>query len=182
MESKILAILDEQVAVGFTGKVNVLQRTNRQFLGHIIFKEGDIIQSKFRQSQGLKGLYLILTCEIALEAFDYVVEPEVVEDIPRQINLTYSSLKQKLSEMLKEYRESLKLRPPGHVRIILDAEFLDDSLPVSSSEFEVINTLVEWSKVDDVYQRCPLLDHEITRALVELRKKGALKIMAAKDA
>jgi hypothetical protein len=110
-----------------------------------------------------------------------VVEPEVVDEKERQIHYPFAVIRNKMADVLKQYRESLKLRPPENVKIVIDAEFLDDSLPVTPHEFEVLDTLTEWNNTNDVYQHCQLLDHEITLALVGLRKKGALKIIAPKS-
>jgi hypothetical protein len=181
MELKILQVIEEQIAVGFTGKVNVLARLNRQFLGHLLFKDGEIIQVLFPPNRGLKAFYQLIIQEFSLQAFDYVVEPEIVESSERQINLSYEHLKQNLAQVVRDHRESLKFKPPGHIKMMIDPEFLDDSLPVSSREFEVLSTLTEWSAVNDVYQHCQLLEHEVTLALVSLRKKGALKLIAAKN-
>lgn len=181
MDLKIINVLEEQVAVGFTGKVNVLSRTNRQYLGHLIFKDGEIIQVFFQQARGLKAFFQLIIQEFSLAAYDYVVEPEIVEDIEQQMFLPFAQLKLKIAEVVKNHRESIKFRPPENVKIIIDAEFMEDSLPLTPQEFEVLNTLTEWSMVRDVYRHCQLLEHEITWALVHLRKVGALKILGAKD-
>ena len=181
MHLKIIPVFEEQIAANFTGKINVLATFNHQYLGHILFKNGELLQVFFQNLQGLKAFYHIIIQEFSLQSFDYVVEPEIVEDKERQIHYPYAVLKNKLADVLKLHRESLKMRPPENVRILLDAEFLDDTLPVSSEEFEVMKTLTEWSTPHDVYQHCSLLDYEITQALVNLRKKGALKILASKS-
>lgn len=181
MNLKILSILDEQVAVAFTGKLNVLSNFNHQFLGHIIFKDGEVIQVRFNGNQGIKALSQLFIQEFSLQSFQYIVEPEVVEDHERQIHLSFQALKNKMAEVLKLYQLSAKNRPPDNVKIIVDAEFLEDSLAVSAEEFEILATLTEWSNPFDIYQHCSLLDHEITAALVSLRKKSALKILASRD-
>ena len=43
MELKILPIIEEQIAVEFTGKVNILSNFNRQYLGHFVFKNGELV-------------------------------------------------------------------------------------------------------------------------------------------
>jgi hypothetical protein len=86
-----------------------------------------------------------------------------------------------MSDVIKQYRDSLKFRPPENVKIIIDHEFIEDILPVTAQEFEVLETLTEWSSPFDIYQHCQLLDHEITWALVSLRKKTALKIIAVRN-
>jgi hypothetical protein len=181
VELKILSIIEEQISVQFTGKVNVLSMYNRQFLGHLIFKDGEILQVSFQGHSGLKAFYQILIQEFSLTPYEYVVEPEVVEDKERQIHYPYAVLKNKLQEVLKLYKESIKLRPPENVKILSEASFLESSDAVSPEEFEVLLTLTEWTNPNDIYRHCQLLDHEITMALVSLRKKGALKIIASQN-
>lgn len=181
MDLKIMSVIEEQMAVQFTGKVNVLASFNRQYLGHVLFKSGDVIQVVFQNHKGLKALYQLIIQEYSLQSFNYVVEPEVVDEKERQIHYPFAVIRNRLGDVLKQYQLSLKLRPPENIKIIVDVEFLDDTLPVTPQEFEVLSTLTEWNKPYDVYQHCGLLDHEITMALVSLRKKGALKILAPKS-
>lgn len=178
VEIKLLNSLEEQIAVQFTGKVNVLSKFNRQYMGHILFKDGEIIQVIFQELKGLKAFYKLVIEEFSLQSYSYVVEPEVVEERDRQIHYPYAVIRNRVAGVLKQYRNSIKFRPPENVKIVANAEFLDDTVPVTYQEFEVLKTLTEWSKTFDIYQHCPLLDHEITIALVGLRKKGGLKIIA----
>jgi len=176
-ELKIINIVEEQIAVEFTGKINILSSFNRQYLGHILFLNGELLQVIFNQSKGLKAFYLLLIQEYALNSFNYVIEPEVVEEAERQIHYPYAVIKGKMANIVKQYQDSLKFRPPENVKIIIDAEFMDDIMPVTPQEYEVMLTLTEWNSPFDIYQHCSLLDHEITIALVSLRKKNALKIL-----
>ena len=175
-----MGVIEEQIAVQFTGKVNILASFNRQFLGHILFKNGDVIQVTFNSHKGRKAFYQLIIQEHSLNSFDYVVEPELVDEDQRQIHYPFSVVRTKMADVLKLYRESLKLRPPENVKILIDAEFIEDTLPVTPEEFNVLKVLTEWNNPFDVYQHCELLDHEVTHALVSLRKKGALKIIAPK--
>ena len=178
MDPKVLGVIEEQLAVQFTGKVNILATFNRQFLGHIIFKNGEIIQVVFNGHSGLKAFYRLLIQEHSLQSFDYVVEPELVDDKERQIHYPYSVLKAKISGVVKAHQDSLKLRPPENIRILIDSKFISENTPVSCDEFDVLSSLTEWNNPYEIYQHCALMDHEITLALVSLRKKGALKILA----
>jgi hypothetical protein len=178
MDSKLMGVIEEQQSVQFTGKLNVLSTYNRQFLGHILFKNGEVIQVTFSGHRGLKAFYQLIIQEYSLQSFDYIVEPELVEEKERQIHYPFAIIKNKMADVLKQYRESLKMRPPENVKILIDAEFIEDSLSVTPQEYDVLQTLTEWNSPFDIYQNCELLDHEITWALVSLRKKGALKILA----
>jgi hypothetical protein len=181
MNLKIMSVIEEQIAVEFTGKVNILSNFNRQFLGHLLFKDGEVIQVIFNRNKGLKAFYHLIIQEYSLQSYEYIVEPEVVDEKERQIHYPFSVIRNKMADVLKQYRESIKMRPPDKVKIAVEAKFLTSSLPVTANEFEVLDILTEWSNTCDVYQHCPLLDHEITLALVGLRKKGALKIIAPRD-
>ncbi len=178
MESRVLSVIDEQLAVEFTGKVNILSSFNHQFLGHILFIGGDVIQVIFLKYRGIRAFYELFIQEYALQSFDYVIEPELVEEKERKIHYPYSILKQRLREILRMYRETVKFKPPDNIKIILDADFLEDSLPITSKEFDVLRTLADWNNPSDLYQQCELMEHEVTQALISLRKKGALKILA----
>jgi hypothetical protein len=90
MESKLLNVIEEQVAVQFTGKVNVLASFNRQFLGQIFFKNGEIFQVTYHGQKGLKAFYQILVDEYSLQSFEYVVEPELVDESERKIHYPYT--------------------------------------------------------------------------------------------
>ena len=129
--SKVLNTIEEQVAVQFTGKVNVLASFNRQFFGHILFKNGDLIQVVFNGQTGLKAFYHLILQEYSLQSFDYIVEPELVEEKDRKIHHPYAVMKNKLANIIEEYKTSLKLRPPDNRRILIDSEFLEDNLPVT---------------------------------------------------
>lgn len=181
MDTKLFSVIDDQVSVQFTGKVNILSNFNRQFLGHILFRQGRIVDALFNGVSGEKALYHLFIQEFSLQSFEYVVEPEVVDESLIGLAFSTQELKEKMAESLKLYQQSLKMKPPENVKIIIDPEFVEDSLPVSSQEFEVLCTLTEWHTPYDIYQHCPLLDHEITMALVGLRKKNALKILAPKN-
>lgn len=181
MNSKLMNVIDEQMSVQFTGKVNVLATFNRQFLGHILFKDGEVIQVTFNGMSGMKAFYQLIIREYSLQSFDYVVEPELVDEKDRKIHYPFAVIRNKMDDVIRLYKESLKLRPPENVKILIDSEFMQDGLPVTSQEFDILVTLTEWSGPFDVYKNCQLLDHEITMGLVSLRKKGALKILASRD-
>ena len=178
MDSRLFSVIDDQVSVQFTGKVNVLSNFNRQFLGHILFLRGQIVDALFQAHKGEKALYHLFIQEFSLQSFEYIVEPEVVADSVAVLSYGHQEMKEKMADALKLYQQSLKLRPPENVKIIIDPDFIEDSLPVTAAEFEVLCALTEWHVPFDIYQHCPLLDHEITMALVGLRKKSALKIVA----
>ncbi len=176
---QIFQVLDEQIVVGFTGKVNILSKTNRQYLGHLLLKNGEVIQAYYRSVSGLKAFYNIVISDYELEPIVFVVEPETVEEKQRGIHFPYTVLKARTQDVLSKYHSTIKLRPSGNLKLLVKADFLADKAEVTPEEFEVMSTLSDWNLVKDIYQNCNLVDYEITLALVGLRKKGALKVISS---
>lgn len=174
--------LDEQTAVRFTGRLNILERISRQMVGLIILKDGEIYRCDFRGSYGLKAFFNI-TIECAqLIQLDFIVEPEIISDDSREIYLSYEDLKTQSVEAIDKYVQSSTQKPPLSLRLMIRSDFLSpDREELSDTEFRVLCTLTEWSKVEDIYRNCPLQDYEITEALVDLRRKEAIKTIALRS-
>ncbi len=181
MDLRITSVIEEQMSVHFTGKLNILSNFNRQYLGHLTFLSGEVVKANYQGQKGPKAFFQIVLQEFSLNSFTYVVEPEVVDEADRDIVVPYILLKEQMADVVKSYRDSLKMRPPENVKILLEPAFLSDKTSLTPQEYSVLLTLTEWNSPFDIYQHCPLLDHEITWALVGLRKKQALKIMGSRN-
>lgn len=177
----LLNVLDEQTMVGFTGRVNVLDRTTHQLLGLVVLREGQIFRSQYRGVQGLKAFFNIVIEGAQLVPQEFIVEPEIIEESDRQIHYPYSFLKNKTFDVLKRFQAVAHLRPPAHVKLLARSSFLDSDEEVTEAEFAVLCTLTEWSQVDDLYRHCSLLDYEITESLVSLRRKEALQVVSTRS-
>jgi hypothetical protein len=177
---EILKNIEDQISVEFTGKINILSK-NGQSLGHVLFIDGDLLFVKYKRSSSIKAFY-----NLVIESFDnpdsmqIVVEPEVLTDIERNIHYPYSVLVKKIKFILDRYKYSLENKPPSNIMIRPIPEFIMNGELPSFEEFELLCTLTEFHKVDEIYKECPLLDFEITNSLVGLRKKKALKVSKLK--
>ncbi len=181
MEIKLFSVIEEQASVGFTGKLNVLSSFNHQYLGHILFLDGKIHSAKLSPFEGMKALFHICLQEASLQSLQFIIEPEVVSSEDARAFPPLRDLEKILREGIKEHFRTVKYRPPENVLIQISPNFIATGDEITPHEFELLCTLAEWSSPFDVYQHCPLLDHEITAALVHLRQKSALKILARKD-
>lgn len=180
MAIKFIPVIEEQMSVGFTGKVNILSPFNHQFLGFLLFKDGQVINTKYQNKEGLRAFYHLGIREHCLDKHQYIVEPEIVNEDEKRIHFPFTVLKSKLDQQIKIAEEVQKFRPPQHLRIVVDPRIISKDFECTPEEFKVLGTLTEWNKVEDIYEHCSLLEHEITNALVILRKKGALKIIGVK--
>ncbi len=179
-EIPLYRVLDEQSTVAFTGRVNILDRTTRQLLGVVILRDGQVFRAEYRGSKGLKAFYNIVLEGFQLVPQDFIIEPEIITESDRQIHYPYSVLKSRTDEILRRFKAVAGLRPPDAVKLITRDEFLEREGDVTEAEFQVLNTLCEWSQVKDLYAHCQLLDFEITEALVSLRKQNALSVIGTR--
>lgn len=180
MEMKFVPVVEEQMSVLFTGKVNLLSPFNHQYLGHLLFRDGKIIDVKYQQFSGMKAFFQMGIREHCLEKHQYVVEPEIVSEEEQRIHYPFSVLMNKLEQQIKLFEIVHRQRPPENVKIIVDAMNINSHFECSAEEFNVLCALTSTHKVNELYEQCDLLEHEITSALINLRRKGLLKIVGRK--
>ena len=177
MRLSIFEDFDEQALVCFTGKLNILSLPTNQFLGEIIFYEGEIINAKMGAVEGLKALVNLCLEREKENGNKLVVEPELIDSIVNKINTPLGDLKRRLAELCERYIETAKQRPPSRVKLVARAEVIESKIDISPSEFSLLCTLSDYSLVDDVYQHNEMFDYEITEALGSLRQKEILKVI-----
>lgn len=176
-EEGFFQVLDDQNAVGFTGKVNILDRNNSAHLGAVEFKEGDVENASFEGATGLKGFYAACVADFDGDReLKYIVEPEFIT-ASRRIHFPYSVLKKKAGQVVTLYKESRRLRPPGDLKLLLNPGFVEAGPEVSGDEFDLMVAIADHNKVEDIYKNSELLDYQITNALVSLRKKKAMTVV-----
>lgn len=176
-ELEVFAALDEQASVSFTGRINVLHKTTKQHLGHLFMIEGHVVNCYYKGHQEMKAFHALVVDNFILAPLHFIVEPELIDLKEKRIHFPYSVLKRKSCEILAESVESQKHRPPSHLKLLPLGDFIESKTIITPEEYDVLSVMTEWSKVDEIYQNCPLLEHQITNALVSLRQKKAIKVM-----
>jgi hypothetical protein len=177
MNQFLIPILDEQTSVGFTGKVNVLEEKTSKLLGSVYIYEGELYDVEYNEVHGLKAFY-----NLCIDEFDhaqdlkYIVEPELVQR-EQLIKYPFSVLKRKAAEVVTNFKEQRAQRPPKNLKLMIEPSFVDTGEEVTEAEYSLMCTLSDFNLVDDLYKHSPLLDYEITMALVSLRKKNALRVI-----
>jgi hypothetical protein len=173
----LLEILNEQSAFGFTGKINVLVKSNGQLFGVVYQNDGTIVDAQSQSLEGLRALYKMIFTDVESQDFlKFIVEPEILKSENFQLEISLDELKSEASKKFQEYIAAKKLRPPDNVKLVIDPEIIVDANQVSPEEYDVLSLLTEWSKVSDVYKYSNLLEYEITNALVSLRRKKAIRV------
>jgi hypothetical protein len=59
---------------------------------------------------------------------------------------------------------------------VIAPEIVVNKDEVTYSEFKVLEVMTVYNKVSDIYEHCGLEEFEITQALVDLRRKKAIKV------
>ncbi len=179
MHESILPILKEQAFFGFTGRINILLGNNKQHIGVIIQANGHIVNAEYHSDKGKKALFNALFEDIEGHThFKYVVEPEIIGEKDYAFHFTFDDLYKKLQTRFEQYKKFKKFRPPKELKLYLKGEFMNDihGYSIGPEEFDTLLTLVEHPLVEDIYRKSPLYEYQITRALVSLRNKKALKV------
>ena len=177
MNQTFLNTLEDQIAVGFTGRINVLNRSNKQYLGQVLLLEGSLLHIEFQKLKGEKAFYTIYLKEHENALFSYVVEPELVDGIERSVHFPYSSLKQRLQKIVEDYEIGKQQKPPENLKILINPAFIKEGEQVTHQEYDLLATISDYSLISDIYKNANLLDYEVTMSLVSLRKKGAFKVI-----
>ena len=180
MERYLIKVIEEQISVGFTGKINVLDGNTKQLLGFAVLLEGELIHVKYRSAKGLKAMASLIIDENTHRPLNFIVEPEIVGDTERSIHFPFKNLKDKLSEIVSKYKEVEGKKPPRGIKILLNPEILASDAEISEVEFDLMCTISDVNKVEEIYETSELMDYEITKSLVDLRQKNALKVIGSK--
>lgn len=175
----MLKTIEEQIVLGFSGKINLTSKDSGQILGCAYLINGELVNVKYKGIQGQKAFYNACI-ESSTSQIQTVIEPEIVDERERKIDRPFSVLKRKMIEISQRYEASKPARPADHLKLVIIPDFLTREIEVNSSEFNLLCTLSDYNKVSDVYKHNPLLDYEITNALVGLRQKGAIKVVLEK--
>jgi hypothetical protein len=174
----LLGTIEEQTTFGFTGRINILNRNTGQFLGLVLIADGKIVDSSYNGLKGEKSLYTALFDDMEHTPLKFIVEPELVTEEQKEFQLSFEDFKNNSQKNYQGHREAKTLKPPMNLKLILDGDFVSRGSDVTSEEFKVMSVLTEYSRVSDIYNNCNLLDFEVTKALVSLRKKGAVKVIS----
>ena len=168
--------VEEQSTIGFTGKLNILDEKNHQFMGEVLFREGEIVGCHYEDYKGSQGLlYLIISDVMSEYDFYFVVEPEMVSEADRVINFDY--IKERASEIVRQFHVSRKLRPSKDIRLLVQKNFIISGKNINFQEFQILCAITDCATVEELYGVVEFHEYEITNALVSLRRKGAVKVV-----
>lgn len=182
----LLNAIEEQCLFGFSGKINVLQESNKQFKGAVYLKDGLVVNASWGGQYGLDSLYQILSDDISSHdsslagaILSYIVEPEMIEVHRVLFELDYDEVYHRFQQKLKERLTVTRLRPPSDLVFTVNREFVTHGPALTASEFDILCTISDVADVDKIYEKSAYNELETTRALVSLRRKNAFFVSEA---
>ncbi len=174
----ILAIINEQASFGFSGRINILLKDNGKLSGVVFQYEGKVVGATSGTQKGKKALFHLIFDDVdTTDKYKYVVEPEIIGPASFMFDLHFNEVKSIAEKQYSSFLAAKKFRPPANLKLLINSEIIVNDEQITPEEFAVLSVITEFSRVDDVYQNCKLLEFEITNALVGLRKKRAIKVV-----
>ncbi|MCF8058042.1 MAG: hypothetical protein K9K67_02000 [Bacteriovoracaceae bacterium] len=168
----------DQVTLSFTGRVNVLEKTSGKYLGKVSLLDGMIVFSSYKGNTGKSSLFHIVIDDLEHDSLSFVVEPEIVTLSEAIFEITYEDFVKDGQNIYQAYLSAKKYRPPDHIRLLIDPDFIARGPNISFWEFEVLTVISDFNKVSDIFKESDLLEYQICNSLVSLRKKAAIKVLA----
>ncbi|MBF0297525.1 MAG: hypothetical protein HQK51_02330 [Oligoflexia bacterium] len=180
----ILEIIEEQVYLEFTGVINILLKKNRVFVGVILFQNGQIIHAKLQNLIGKNALFEIIRNENINNDLLFFIEPEIVDDSVRTIDITFEELKDNIDTNISliPSSSSIPLQEINKLKISdekmnIRKDFVWDGEKILANEFDILCILSDYSELTEVYKYSPYSEEETTKILDSLKQKNALEIV-----
>jgi len=173
----IINTLKDQSAFGFTGKINILMKSNDQFLG-VIFQEGGlIVDARYKNLEGCDALIQLIYHDVlSLHEFKLVIEPEIIENKNRVMEMSVETIKSIVENLYPRFEQASKLAPSKKYSLLLNSEIVVNQEDFSFDEFNLLCQISDYPSINDLYEKSQFLEYELTELLVQLRKKKAIKI------
>ena len=169
-------IIEEQITVEFTGKIQLLHHLDYSSLGYISFKDGRILDAKFENKTGDKAF---ISAMIHEKRCKMIIEAEFGEQ-KKTITKNYRQLIEAFEEALINHKYYEHFSVPAGIKLKVNPGFIQRGSSLTHSEYAVLLGLAK-TGYENLFRDLNMLDYEITKNLISLRKKGALKTVAKRS-
>ena len=80
------------------------------------------------------------------------------------------------NDYFEQFELLKKLQPPKNLVLSLNSEKLDIYTPLSFAEFDTMKLALNCKNVGQMYETSNLLEFDVTKSLISLRKKGIILV------
>jgi len=179
-QNAICRRLMDEFAFGFEGRVNILNSLNSQYLGHLMLLKGKIIEAQYQGRSrmiALADFSLDLNCNP--QNLSLVFEAEKVEEFGSFL-CSFEDLFKLITDAARISTSLKKLRPDNTLSFTINYDFFIRSEIERSDEFNVLKRVVDDGRVESLYKNSGMSEHRLTKILIALKQKGALKVAKIK--
>lgn len=173
---KLVDTVLENMMISFSGRVNILDSETKQFVGSLTQSEGVIINASLGKVTGKKALASLLMQDGQEEKFFVVTEPDLVPVSERSFKMDEKAFFRFKNEYLEQYELLNRLKPSENLNFAINSEKLDIYTPLSHDEFDTMKLILKKGLSKDIYNSSDLLEFDVTKALISLRKKGIILV------
>ena len=173
---KIIETLSENLSMSFSGRLNILSKDTKQFFASVLQREGVIVNAFYGKLSGKKALAAILIESKTNKNIVVVSEPELIETKEIQFEMNEYEFFKFKNDYYEKFESLNKLKPSPELNLSLNGLNLDVYTPLSTDEFSVMKAICDNSKVSEIYKNCSMLDFDVTKSLISLRKKGIILV------
>lgn len=171
----IIKILKTQISAQFSGNIVLQDVDNSQFLGKISLKDGKILNAETTNIDGYRALRA-LAMLFEEQKSEMIVEPEVVEG-KSVFSYQTKEVMSRLEEDISFYRKIKRLRPPGHLQLMVKKNLGAKDKNILPDEIDLLDIISDYGFVKDIYENSDLLEFEVTMGLVKLREKDIIEVI-----
>ena len=173
----LFQILKEQEGFAFTGRINILLKSNSQIIGGILQSDGALVNSWYQKLSGKDALVSLLYDDFNTKfPYKFVVEPEVLDHKEIKFHFTLNEVGAFLKEKLEEPKTDT-VKPPMNLKLKINTEIFQNTENLSSVEFDLLKMVKDTKTIKFLYENSEYNEAEITQALIGLRKKAAIKVI-----
>ena len=178
---KLIDLITENFSFAFSGRIQILDKNTRQYFGSIYQNEGTIINANLGGLEGKRALASILMKLRSGDDFHFVPEPEVISDVHVAFELDENEFFQFKRDYFEEYDKLSRLKPSENLQFKINTEAINIFTSFNHQEFSVLKSIIRDKAVPKIYENSPLLDFDVTKSLISLRKKGAILVHNGRD-
>ncbi|CAN0306830.1 unnamed protein product [Chrysoparadoxa australica] len=122
-----------------------MEKTTGKYLGRVSLLEGKIVFCNYRGSSGKASLFHVVIDDMELDSLTFIVEPEIVSAAETIFELDYDQLVAASQNVFQAYQDSKRLRPPDHIRLLIDPDFISVGPNISYWEFETLAVISDFN-------------------------------------
>ena len=173
----LLKTLQEQVHIGFSGRVNLLIGNEKRYAGHVLMDGGVVVDCRYEGATGKPALLMAVSYDTFNSSLSKVVEPEIITNDMKMITLSVDEFAAEAKEYLRKSIRLHKIGLPKGVAFSVKREAIfEDDLELLQDEYNLATLLWDFKSFSDIIEDTDMEEERVSIALFGLREKKVLRV------